>query len=285
MNKTIIITGSNSGIGFELARKLISEDYFVILACRNKVKGLDAEKKLGKKSKFMEIDLSSYKSIDIFSDRLRNQDLSINYLVNNAGVMFHPNYFLKNGINITFFVNYIGYYYLSLKLIDILEKNYDSKIINISSISSYSVKEIDWSFFNPKNTIDNLKYKRELYSYTNLFRLMFSIELSNKLKQRGFKTKSIACHPGVVKSNLGRYVLISKIIYSLPILPPTKVGVKPIYESITNTNFRGGEFIGFDSKNQWKGNPKIVSPNPLCNNENLRKILWGKTKELTGIDI
>ena len=114
---------------------------------------------------------------------------------------------------------------------------------------------------------------------------MFSIELSNKLKQRGFKTKSIACHPGVVKSNLGRYVLISKIIYSLPILPPTKVGVKPIYESITNTNLRGGEFIGFDSKNQWKGNPKIVSPNPLCNNENLRKILWGKTKELTGIDI
>ena len=285
MNKTIIITGSNSGIGFELARKLISEDYFVILACRNKVKGLDAEKKLGKKSKFMEIDLSSYKSIDIFSDRLRSQDLSINYLVNNAGVMFHPNYFLKNGINITFFVNYIGYYYLSLKLIDILEKNYDSKIINISSISSYSVKEIDWNFFNPKNTINNLKYKRELYSYTNLFRLMFSMELSNKLKQRGFKTKSIACHPGVVKSNLGRYVLISKIIYSLPILPPTKVGVKPIYESITNTNLRGGEFIGFDSKNQWKGNPKIVGPNPLCNDENLRKILWGKTKKLTGIDI
>ena len=283
--KTVIITGSNSGIGFELAKKLISENYFVILACRNREKGLDAEKRLGIKSKFMEINLSSYKSIDVFSEQLRKEGLSINYLVNNAGVMFHPNYFLENGINVTFFINYIGYYYLSLKLIDLLEKNNNSKIINISSISSYGIKTLDWDFFNPINTSNNLKYKRELYSYTNLFRLMFSIELSNKLKQRGYKTKSIACHPGVVKSKLGRYVLISKIIYSLPILPPTVVGIKPLYESISNQNLKGGEFIGFDSKKQWKGNPKIVDPNPICNDEDLRNLLWGKTQELTGINL
>ena len=105
-NKTVIITGSNSGIGFELAKKLISENYFVILACRNRKKGLDAEKRLGIRSKFIEIDLSNYESIDTFSRQIRNERLSINYLVNNAGVMFHPNYFLKNGINVTFFINY-----------------------------------------------------------------------------------------------------------------------------------------------------------------------------------
>ena len=284
-NKTVIITGSNSGIGFELAKKLISENYFVILGCRNKKKGLDAEKRLGIKSKFIEIDLSNYESIDTFSRQIRNESLSINYLVNNAGVMFHPNYFLNNGINVTFFINYIGYYYLSLKLIDLLEKNNNSKIINISSISSYSVKSLDWNFFNPNKTQSNLKYKRELYSYTNLFRLMFSIELSNKLRQRGFKTKSIACHPGVVKSSLGRYVWISKLIYSLPILPPTIIGIKPIYESITNQHLNGGEFIGFDTKNQWKGNPVIVDPNPICNDGELRNLLWEKTQELTGINL
>ena len=284
-NKTVIITGSNSGIGFELAKKLISENYFVILACRNRKKGLDAEKRLGIRSKFIEIDLSNYESIDTFSRQIRNERLSINYLVNNAGVMFHPNYFLKNGINVTFFINYIGYYYLSLKLIDLLEKNNNSKIINISSISSYSVKSLDWNFFNPNKTQNNLKYKRELYSYTNLFRLMFSIELSNKLRQRGFKTKSIACHPGVVKSSLGRYVWISKLIYSLPILPPTIIGIKPIYESMTNQHLNGGEFIGFDTKNQWKGNPVIVDPNPICNDGELRNLLWEKTQELTGINL
>ena len=284
-NKTVIITGSNSGIGFELAKKLISENYFVILACRNRKKGLDAEKRLGIRSKFIEIDLSNYESIDTFSRQIRNERLSINYLVNNAGVMFHPNYFLKNGINVTFFINYIGYYYLSLKLIDLLEKNNNSKIINISSISSYSVKSLDWNFFNPNKTQNNLKYKRELYSYTNLFRLMFSIELSNKLKRRGFKTKSIACHPGVVKSSLGRYVWISKLIYSLPILPPTIIGIKPIYESMTNQHLNGGEFIGFDTKNQWKGNPVIVDPNPICNDGELRNLLWEKTQELTGINL
>ena len=79
-NKTVIITGSNSGIGFELAKKLISENYFVILACRNRKKGLDAEKRLGIRSKFIEIDLSNYESIDTFSRQIRNEKLSINYL-------------------------------------------------------------------------------------------------------------------------------------------------------------------------------------------------------------
>ena len=64
MKKTVIITGSNSGIGLELAKKLISENYFIILACRNRFKGLDAEKRLGIRSKFIEIDLSNYESID-----------------------------------------------------------------------------------------------------------------------------------------------------------------------------------------------------------------------------
>ena len=85
-NKTVIITGSNSGIGFELAKKLISENYFVILACRNRKKGLDAEKRLGIRSKFIEIDLSNYESIDTFSRQIRNERLSINYLVNNIQI-------------------------------------------------------------------------------------------------------------------------------------------------------------------------------------------------------
>ena len=155
--------------------------------------------------------------------------------------MFHPNNILKNGMNITFFVNYIGYYFLSLKLIDLLEKNNNSKIINVSSISSYSVKNLDWTFFNPAIKGNSLGLKRELYSYTNLFRIMFSIELSKRLKKKNYKTISVACHPGVVKSNLGRYVFISKLIYKLPILPPTIVGVAPIYESLINPDLTGGE--------------------------------------------
>ena len=114
---------------------------------------------------------------------------------------------------------------------------------------------------------------------------MFSIELSKRLKKKNYKTISVACHPGVVKSNLGRYVFISKLIYKLPILPPTIVGVAPIYESLVNPDLTGGEFIGFDTKNQWKGSPKIVDPNPLCNDDFLRNSLWEKTSKLTGINL
>ena len=65
-SKTAIITGANSGIGYELAKKLVSEGCDVILACRSKGKGLLAEKNLGGNSKFMELDLSDYESIDNF---------------------------------------------------------------------------------------------------------------------------------------------------------------------------------------------------------------------------
>jgi len=105
------------------------------------------------------------------------------------------------------------------------------------------------------------------------------------IKKKNYKTISVACHPGVVKSNLGRYVFISKLIYKLPILPPTIVGVAPIYESLINTDLNGGEFIGFDTKKQWKGNPKIVDPNPICNDDFLRNSLWEKTSKLTGINL
>ena len=78
--KTAIITGANSGIGYELAKKLVSEGCEVILACRNKEKGLFAEKNLGENSKFMDLDLSDYESIDDFSNNLINKKVKKNYL-------------------------------------------------------------------------------------------------------------------------------------------------------------------------------------------------------------
>ena len=188
--KNIIITGANSGIGFELAKKLINENYRVILACRDNKKGFEAEKKLGINSKFMKLDLSSYSSIDSFSKKLRQDKVPIHCLINNAGIMFHPNNILDSGINITFFVNYISYFYLTLKIIDLLENNNDSKVINVSSISSYSIKKFDWKFFNPQSSDNSLNYRRELYAYTNIFRLMFSMELSKILKiESNYNTK------------------------------------------------------------------------------------------------
>ena len=86
----------------ELAKKLI-ENYLLFWHAKTEIKD-GSGKKLGINSKFIEVDLSSYKSIDDFSNYLRHKNLTINYLVNNAGVMFHPNYFLENGINVTFFI-------------------------------------------------------------------------------------------------------------------------------------------------------------------------------------
>ncbi|MEC7921623.1 MAG: hypothetical protein VYA06_05675, partial [Chloroflexota bacterium] len=204
---------------------------------------------------------------------------------NNAGIMLHPPKKTEDGTEITFATNYLGYFYLSLKLIPNLVSSPDPKIINVSSISSYHVDKINWDYFNPIKKISSFREKREIYSHTNLFRLMFSIELQKRFNKKSVPIKSIACHPGVAKSQLGRYFFLAKLIYALPVMASSREGVKSIIFSCINQNLNGGEFVGLDTKRQHRGNPTIVKPNPIVEIEDQRNKLWQMTSEKCGIDL
>ena len=284
--KIVVVTGSNSGIGYETAMKLAKEGNKVILACRNPESGENAVKNIGKKTVFMELDVSSIKSIDKFIENFQDRYPRLDILINNAGVMLHPPQKTEDGTEVTFAINYLGYFYLSLKLIPSLIKGINSKIVNVSSISSYHLNGIDWEYFDPQQKLSSLKKKIKIYEHTNLFRLMFSIELDKKLKEMDAPIKSIACHPGVAKSNLGRYSLLAKIAYTIGIgMASAKEGARPIIYAATDSNLKGGEFIGLDTKNQHKGFPKVVEPNPIANNSKTRSMLWKKTTAKCGIDL
>ena len=95
--------------------------------------------------------------------------------------MLHPDKKTEDGTEITFATNYLGYFFLSLKLIPKLICSPNSRIINVSSIASYRTEKINWDYFDPIKKISSLKEKREIYEHTNLFRLMFSIELQERL--------------------------------------------------------------------------------------------------------
>lgn len=284
-NKTIIITGSSSGLGLEAAKRIASLNNTVIIASRNEKRGRKVEKEIGKNSYFMQLDVSNKESMDNFVKNFNKKFSKLDILINNAGIMLHPPKKTEDGTEITFATNYLGYFYISLKLIPNLVSSPDPKIINVSSISSYHVDKINWDYFNPIKKISSFKEKREIYAHTNLFRLMFSIELQKRFNKKSVPIKSIACHPGVAKSQLGRYFFLAKLIYALPVMASSREGVKSIIFSCINQNLNGGEFVGLDTKRQHRGNPAIVKPNPIVEIEDQRNKLWQMTSEKCGIDL
>ncbi|MBM01124.1 MAG: hypothetical protein CL762_00155 [Chloroflexi bacterium] len=284
-NKTIVITGSSGGLGLQAAKRIADLDNTVIIASRNEKKGRQVEKEIGKNSYFMQLDVSSIESMDNFVKNFNKKFSKLDILVNNAGIMLHPSKKTKDGTEITFATNYLGYFYLSLKLIPNLICTTNPKIINVSSISSYHVEKINWDYFDPIKKISSLREKREIYEHTNLFRLMFSIELQKRLNEKGIPIKSIACHPGVAKSQLGRYFFLAKLIYALPVMASTEEGIKSIIFSCINPNLNGGEFVGLNKKKQHRGDPIIVKPNPIVEIEEQRNKLWQMTSEKCGINL
>ena len=284
--RTIIVTGSNSGIGFETAKVLASKGAQVILACRNHQKGIEAKKRIVGLVEYINLDLTNFNNIKKFCQAIHQKYEKVDILVNNAGVMFPPFTKTKENLELTFATNYIGYYFLSLQLLPMMKEVQGSRIVNVSSIAQYRINDINWESLNSKK----LYRKQEIYALSNLFRIMFTLDLEAKLREKKLKTVAISCHPGVALTNLTRHLpkfivnsSLTKIVFNLFFQSPYEAA-KPLLMACTEKNIQGGDFIGLDTRNQFKGNPTVVDPNPLVFNEKLRKILWKKAVDITGID-
>ena len=196
-DKTIIVTGANSGIGYYSTLCFLYKGAKVIMACRNLDKANKAKESLLKelpdaKIDIIKLDLSDFNSIDEFSKIIKEKYSNIDALVNNAGVYFMPKVLTKQGYEITMGTNFLGPYYLTHSLLDILIKN-KSTIINVSSIVHKNAK-IDFNdFFGDKIN------RNKIYARSKLAITSFSYYLSELLKD---KCKVITSHPGISATNI-----------------------------------------------------------------------------------
>jgi len=286
-NKLIIVTGSNSGIGKEIAKAFVDYGAKVIIACRNEQSALQAKEYIGANSEYIYLDLSDIDTIYQFVDKIQSRYGKVDILINNAGVLRPPLTRTKSGLELTFAVNYIGYYSLSILMIPLMNSVAESRIINMSSISQYNVKNFDWDNINS----DNGYNKNKIYALTNLFRIMLTVELNNRLKSKDYETISLACHPGVSITNIVRNFpkfisnpVVVKLLNKFLFQSPDKASKSALVAAL-NPSVNGGDFIGFDTRKQYKGSPKVVSPNQLVFDEKLRQKLWDISVEITGIEL
>ena len=136
------------------------------------------------------------------------------------------------------------------------------------------------------------KYNRvKSYALSNLFRTMYSIELEDRLRAKNYQTISLSCHPGVTLTNLYKNLpkilnnsFLAKVMNNTVYQTPYKSAMPAIMAAFS-CEVRGGDFVGLDSRFQFRGKPKIVQPNILAFEKDLRERLWKISAEITSADL
>jgi NAD(P)-dependent dehydrogenase (short-subunit alcohol dehydrogenase family) len=199
--KICIITGANSGIGKATALKLAELGAHVVMICRNEQKGLDAKKEIEKKTgstlvDLLIADLSSFSNIKQLALQIQCTYSKLDVLINNAGVRNTNRQITQEGIEMTFAINHLGYFFLTILLLDLIKMSAPSRIINVSSSAQ----------MNASIDLDDPEYKHrhyrgyEAYAQSKLMNILFTKELARRLFNTGVTINCL--HPGEVATNI-----------------------------------------------------------------------------------
>ena len=281
--KYAIVTGANVGLGLETVKGLVEENFHVILACRSEEKAQVAITEIRVKTPdaqldFIKLDLNDLSSVKSFAEEYSAKFSHLDLLVNNAGIMMPPFSLTQNGFESQFGVNYLSHFALTGLLFDSLKKSKSARVISLASLA-HKWGDIYFQDLNFRGKYD----KKKAYGQSKLACLMFAYEFDRRLKEKGINILSIASHPGVSSTNLGRFMPKFMSFAMGLISQSSKGGVKPTLYGALNSSLVGGEYIGPSGLGEMKGEAVIVDSNNISKDLDKAKKLWEVSEELTGV--
>ncbi|MCY4425702.1 MAG: oxidoreductase [Halieaceae bacterium] len=288
--KLAVITGANSGIGYETARMLAAKNATVILACRNEMKGNEALLKIKEEYPEAEVkvellDTSSLSSVRGFAKRFYDQYSKLDLLINNAGIFGGSTSITDDGLELHMATNYFGHFCLAGLLLNGLEAAGNARVIALSS-QSHRGATIDFSTLNSDEKITPIKR----YAKTKLAILIFSFELQRRLEEAGSSVISLAANPGTTSSALGKdsllldFLLNSKFATWIGISHSSEAGAVITLRAATDPDARGSIFYGPSGGGRnLTGPPELEEPSPKALDQSVAEKLWQVSEELTGI--
>ncbi|XP_056594659.1 retinol dehydrogenase 12 [Triplophysa dalaica] len=223
-DKTVIITGANTGIGKETARDLARRGARVIMACRDVEKAEAARKELMEDSGNQNVvanklDLSDTKSIRAFAELINKEEKQVNILINNAGIMMCPYSKTADGFEMQFGVNHLGHFLLTYLLLDLIKRSAPARIINVASVAH------TWGSIQLDDINSEKSYSpRRAYGQSKLANILSTRSLAKRLQ--GTDVTVYSLHPGVVQSELFRNLSKAAQIAVKVISPFTKTTVQ-----------------------------------------------------------
>jgi len=286
--KVIIVTGGNSGLGYESVKAFAEKGAEVILATRSIEKGETAKQQIGNvkgKIVIMQLDLMDFASVKSFADNFSKKYTRLDVLLNNAGIMTTPYFLTKDGLEAQNGTNHFGHFALTGQLFNLIKNTPDSRVVNVSSMAH---KQGKMDFGNL--LFENGKGYSPIKSYgrSKLLNLLFTYELQRKIEAAKINSIAVAAHPGVSNTNLARFLedkLIFKILkpMMMPFMQSQDMGALPQIRASVDLNVKGSEYYGPDGFNEMKGFPVLVQSNAASHNAEDARKLWEISEKITGV--
>jgi NAD(P)-dependent dehydrogenase (short-subunit alcohol dehydrogenase family) len=272
----IVITGGNSGIGFEAARMLADAGARVTLAVRNVSKGVQAAAEIGGSVAVRELDLSRLDSVRAFAAATSEP---VDVLVNNAGVMVPPFARTADGFEIQFGTNHLGPFALT----NLLLPQITDRVVTISSgahrMGRIVLDDLNW---------ERRSYRRwEAYGQSKVANLLFTLELERRLSAAGSPVRALAAHPGYSATNLQSHYgnpVVDRLMAVLNrvVGQSAAMGALPTVYAVTQ-DLPGASYVGPDGRNELRGYPTLVGRSAVASDLDLAGRLWTASEELTGV--
>lgn len=290
--KTYVITGANSGLGFETARALARQHAHVVLGCRGE-KGEAAKARIlaefpDASLEALELDLASLASIRDFAALIRAREGKLHGLVNNAGVMAIPRQLTADGFERQFGVNHLGHFALTGLLIDRLLATPGSRVVTVSS-HAHKIGKLQW------DDLDGAKsyHPWAAYGQSKLANLLFCFELARRLSELRQDVRSVACHPGYAATNLqfvapqetnsklGHFVMdLGNRIFA----QSAETGAHPTLFALLSPDAQAGDYIGPSGFMGRAGSPARQRARQTAYDPAAQQKLWEISIQRTGVD-
>ncbi len=289
--KVTIVTGGNSGIGYEAAKEFARKGAQTILACRNIDKAKMALDEIQTEipnapAEIMLLDLASQKSIQQFAAAFKTKYDRLDVLLNNAGIMMVPYATTEDGFERQFGTNHLGHFALTGLLIDIILQTPDARVVNVSS-SGHRFGSMDF---------DDLMYQdgkgyssMRAYGRSKLANLLFTYELQRRFEAAQTSALAVAAHPGISNTNLvGHFANRWYFKLMMPFFArgtqSAAMGALPSIRAAVAPDVAGAQYFGPDGPRESKGYPIVVQSSEDSHNQADARQLWEVSEKLTGIE-
>jgi NAD(P)-dependent dehydrogenase (short-subunit alcohol dehydrogenase family) len=287
--RTAVITGANSGIGFETAKVLAEGGATVVLACRDLGKAKEAADRIaaevpGATVDVVRLDLASLASVRQAAGQIRSRYPRLDLLINNAGLMMPPYGRTEDGFELQIGTNHLGHFALTGLLLDRLLATPGSRVVTVSSFGHRSGR-ID---------LDDLDFSRRAYRPTagygqsKLANLLFTYELQRRLAAVGTQTIAVALHPGAVPTELQRHAggamrVAGQLLMSRLGQRDAAMGALATLRAATDPGVRGGEYYGPVGFLGWSGYPAVAESSARSHDTDMQRRLWAESEALTEV--
>jgi NAD(P)-dependent dehydrogenase (short-subunit alcohol dehydrogenase family) len=278
-----IVTGANTGIGYETARMLALRGAEVVLACRNREKAeaararILAEQPRGAVT-VQPLDLSDLESVAAFAAAFSAKHQRLDLLINNAGVMVPPHARTKQGYELQFGTNHIGHFALTAHLLPLLERTPGARIVVVSSAAQ--------NF--GRLQFDDLNWERRAYSammaysQSKLANMMFALELQRRLSAAGSPVVVTAAHPGWTATDLQRTASTARFLNPLFGMKPAD-GALPTLRAATDASAPAGSYWGPAGFLGMNGPPALAKSAKRARDAAAAARLFDLSEELSGV--